>query len=186
MIILASNSPRRREILSKFGYDFSVIKSDFIESDEYSDPIKMVLNFSKGKAESVFNNGFSDEIVLGADTVVYFEGKILGKPKSLADAENTLKLLSGNTHKVYTGYTVLADKIKLFGVDCSEVKFNILSDKLITEYVKSGKPMDKAGGYGIQDGYPLVEFVKGSVYNVIGLPIEKLKPVLDKLIDKIN
>ena len=186
MLILASNSPRRREILSEFGYCFSVVKSDFVEYDAFFDPIKTVLQFSKGKAESVFNKGLGDKIVLGADTVVYFDGKILGKPKNHLEAEKTLKMLSGKMHKVFTGYAVLSDKIKVYGVDCSEVKFNLLSDDLINDYVKSGKPLDKAGSYGIQDGFPLVESVKGSIYNVIGLPIEKLKLVLDELLNKIG
>ena len=182
MLILASNSPRRREILTEFGYDFTVQKSNFIEKDESDNVIDTVLRFSKGKAEDVFNRLGGKNVVVGADTVVYFDGKILGKPKNTLDAVKTLKELSGKTHTVFTGYAVLSDKIKVFGVDNSEVKFNPLSDELIAEYIKTGKPMDKAGSYGIQDGFPLVESVKGGIYNVIGFPIEKIKPILDSIL----
>ena len=184
MIILASNSPRRKEILTEFGYDFTVVKSDFAETEINADPVKTVLEFAKGKAESVVKRVHKGDIVIGADTVVYFDGKILGKPKDTFDAVKTLKALSGKIHTVFTGFAVLSDKIKVLGLDRSEVKFNNLSDEVIAEYVKTGKPMDKAGSYGIQDGFPLVERVNGSFYNVIGLPIEKLKPVIDGLISK--
>ena len=116
---------------------------------------------------------------VGADTVVYFNGKILGKPKDDTDAENMLKMLSGKEHTVITGYAVISDKAQIFGYDKSTVLFNELSEQLIKEYVATGKPLDKAGSYGVQDGFGLVRAVSGSVYNVIGLPIEKIKPILD-------
>ena len=186
-LVLASNSPRRKDILKEFGYDFTVKVSDFIEDDAYGDPISVATRFAKGKATSVFNllktaNPNVDFAVMGADTVVYYDGKILGKPKDVDDAYGTLKLLSGKTHCVVTGFAVISEKIRVFGYDISEVVFNTLTEKTITDYVATGKPLDKAGSYGVQDGFNIVKSVKGSVYNVIGLPIEKIKLVLDGLL----
>ena len=186
-IILASLSPRRKEILERFGYDFTIENSNYIENGGVSDPVITCLRFAKNKASGVFfgksEKERSDIAVVGADTVVYYGGKILGKPKDSADAVNTLKLLSGKTHVVITGFAVLSEKSSVFGYDVSKVTFNDLSDELIRNYVATGKPMDKAGSYGVQDGYDLVRGIIGSRYNVIGFPIEKIKPVLDGLIE---
>lgn len=181
-IILASSSPRRREILREFGLEFSVKKSEYEENEEESSPELTVLKFAKNKALDVYN-GLTDKekteyLVIGADTVVYYNGHILGKPVDKYDAKSTLRELSGKTHKVYTGYAVINGKKRVFGVDVSEVLFNDLSSSLIDEYVASGKPLDKAGSYGVQDGFDIVKSVQGSRYNVIGLPIEKLIPIL--------
>ena len=186
-LILASNSPRRKEILNKFGYDFTVKASNFSETNAQGDPILVATGFAKGKASDVFfsesrlNIG-ADFVVLGADTVVYFDGKIIGKPKDKADAYKTLEMLSGNVHFVVTGFSVLSKNTRVLGYDVSEVVFNDLSEKTIAEYIATGKPLDKAGSYGIQDGFNLVRTVKGSVNNVIGLPIEKVKFILDGLL----
>lgn len=185
-IVLASGSPRRKEILNKFGYKFTVEKSGFTECGGESDPISVAIKNAKGKASDVFmrlkDKNESDFAVIGADTIVYLNGVILGKPKDRLDAVNTLKNLSGNEHKVITGFCVLGKNLCVVGVDESTVKFNDLSDDLINEYIDKCKPFDKAGSYGIQDGFPLTESVSGSVYNVIGLPIEKLKPILDLIL----
>lgn len=187
-LVLASNSPRRKEILKKFGYDFTVKVSDFNENGAQGDPIAVATRFAKGKATSVFNAGklfnfATDFAVIGADTVVYYDGKILGKPKNAEEACKTLELLSGKTHLVVTGFAVINNKIRTYGYDVSEVKFNVLSEKTIFDYVSTGKPLDKAGSYGVQDGFDLVRSVDGSVYNVIGLPIEKMKCILDGLLN---
>ena len=183
--ILASKSPRRSEILKKFGYDFLVMTSDFIEMGNNCSPIDTVVEFAKGKALSVFDKLTSYEKqsfpVIGADTVVYFNGKILGKPKDKEDAKKTLLDLSGRTHSVYTGYAVITEGFLKFGYDKTEVIFNHLSKELIEEYVATGSPMDKAGSYGIQDGFDLVKEIKGSLYNVIGFPIEKISPILEEI-----
>lgn len=185
-LILASGSPRRKEILTKFGYTFSTLKSSFEEKGDGGDPKAITLSFAKGKALDVFfslpEEDRKNSLVLGADTVVYFGGKILGKPKDGGDAVDTLKMLSGNEHKVYTGYAVISEKLKCFGCAVSDVVFNTLSDAVIMEYVATGKPLDKAGSYGLQDGYGIVDSVRGSVYNVIGLPIEELSPVLSSVL----
>ena len=185
-IILASGSPRRKEILEQFGYDFTVELGNFCENGGAGDPVLTCLGFAKNKALSVFLSKSAEEradiAVIGADTVVYFDEKILGKPKDAKDAIKTLRTLSGKTHTVITCYAVIGEKFRVFGYDSSEVTFNDLSEDLIFKYVATGKPMDKAGSYGAQDGFGLVRFVKGSVYNVIGFPIEKIKFILDGII----
>ncbi|MEG9429565.1 MAG: nucleoside triphosphate pyrophosphatase [Christensenellaceae bacterium] len=183
-LILASNSPRRREILTEFGYDFTVKTSDFKENDMQGDPVSVAMRFAKGKALGVFLSEkrldlSADIAVIGADTVVYFDGKILGKPKDKAEAYKTLKALSGKMHAVVTGFAVISERLRVFGYDVSEVVFNDLSEKTVSGYVATGNPLDKAGSYGVQDGFDLVREVRGSVYNVIGFPIEKIKFILD-------
>lgn len=183
-LILASNSPRRKEILTDFGYKFNVEAGSFEENNADKNPIVTAVRFAKGKALRVFSqikneNSSEDALVIGADTVVYFENKIIGKPIDFSDAFNMLKALSGKKHKVITGFALLSRKVQVFGYDCSEVMFNELSDNSIEKYISMYKPFDKAGSYGIQDGFDLVRAVSGSKYNVIGLPIEKIKPVLD-------
>lgn len=183
-IYLASNSPRRKQIMKEAGYTFEIIKSDFDEAGEYVSPVKMATAFSYGKALDVFNKLKDKEnaVVIGADTTVYFENEIIGKPKDEKDAFNTLKRLSDNTHTVVTGFTIITKDKVITDYDTSTVTFNNLTDDLISEYVKSGKPMDKAGSYGIQDGFPIVKEYTGSFTNIIGLPIEKVKKEIDKLL----
>ena len=169
--------------MTEFGYEFKVIKSEFVERNGNSDPIATAVAFAKGKASEVFarlkHGGCNDGLtVIGADTVVYFNGQILGKPTDSTDAVNTLKMLSGKEHTVISGYAVISDNMRVFGYDKSTVLFNNLSDELINAYVATGKPLDKAGSYGVQDGFNIVNKVSGSVYNVIGFPIEKIKPIL--------
>ena len=178
-LILASNSPRRKEILKKHGFDFEIKVSDYSEKDE-KDPISTAENNAKGKAEKVFEalTDKTDVVVLGADTIVVFEGEIIGKPKDKDDAIATLHRLSGETHKVITGYTLITSDSEIIGYDETEVIFNDLSDKLIEEYVKTGLPLDKAGSYGYQDGFPIVKKCIGDIENVIGLPFYKIKNIL--------
>lgn len=179
-LILASNSPRRKEILTNANVKFKVIKP---VNEEIPPAINNVYLYAeilaKQKAIEVFNK--TPTIVLGADTVVCFNGKIIGKPKDKTDAINTLKMLSNNTHEVITGYAIITNNGQYIGHDITEVTFNELSDNLINSYVESGSPLDKAGSYGIQDGYNLVKEIKGSYYNVMGLPIEKILKVLNNL-----
>ncbi len=185
-IVLASNSPRRRELLSYFNIRFSVISSDFIEENPDKSPVETVKKFALGKAESVFNN-LTDKksvLVLGADTVVFLDGEILGKPDSEENAKQMLKKLSGKTHEVISGYAIITANEKIVGYDKTLVTFNDLSDKLIFDYIKSGLYKGKAGSYGIQDGFPLVKSYIGSLNNVIGLPTEKVIPYLNFLIGK--
>ena len=175
-IILASASPRRRQLLSENGIEFEVIPSKKQEPvlaglspNEYTE------NLAQFKAQDVFNT--FGGVVLGADTIVVHEGRILGKPKDREDAIKTLRSLSGKRHEVITGFCVIygtnPTKYVVKSVK-SGVWFNALSDEIITSYVDSGLPMDKAGRYGVQDGYPLVERVEGSLTNVIGLPVDEV------------
>ncbi len=184
-VILASNSPRRKEILKEMGYSFSVSPSLFDESgvkDCGEDTAKQLALF---KAREVFLRlNRKDVVVLGADTIVYYNGKILGKPKDRVDAFNMLKELSGKTHKVITGYAIITDKKTYNESVVSEVTFNDFSDEFINEYIDNKRPFDKAGSYGIQDGYNLVKKLSGSYNNVVGLPSEKIGEILQEIFTK--
>jgi len=184
-LILASRSPRRKEILEKEGVEFEIkFPSDIVEETSNSDPIEHVLILSRKKAESV-SDPTDEGIVLGADTVVVLEGEILGKPQNSKEAFGMLKKLSGRMHRVYTGIT-LRNKYNgktVSDYDCTEVRFNQLEDQKIAAYIDTGEPMDKAGAYGIQGmGSFLVESINGNLDNVIGLPTGKLKEMLIKII----
>lgn len=181
-LILASNSPRRKQLLEDAGYKFDIIVGDYDEKAFTDNPVITAKTFSLGKAQATFSI-LKDKnvLVLGADTVVYYNGKILGKAKTEKEAFETLSELSGKTHKVITGYALVGEFGKKQGYVETEVEFNRLSKKLINEYIESGLYKGKAGSYGIQDGFPLVKCYKGSLNNVIGLPIETLKPIIDEL-----
>ena len=184
-LVLASNSPRRKELLNKMGYQFEVKVSDYEEKVFSLDPIKIATTFALGKAKSVFNllENKDDVLVLGADTIVYYNGEILGKPNGDIEAFNMLKKLSGKEHKVITGFCLInTDKI-ITDYDTSNVLFNTLTDQEIDAYIKSGLYKGKAGAYGIQDkGFNLVKSYFGSLNNVIGLPTEKLDEYLKTLL----
>ena len=181
-LILASASPRRKEILSKEGFDFEIVKSDYEEKGFSSNPYKTALTFAYEKAKDVFNKlGDSDSIVLGADTVVYLKGEILGKPIDREDAKRILNNLSGNKHKVITGYALISKNKTIVGYDKSTVIFNKLSESQIESYLDSNLYVGKAGAYGLQDGeFNFVKKYVGSMNNIIGLPIEKIKKALKK------
>ncbi|MBQ8229717.1 MAG: septum formation protein Maf [Clostridia bacterium] len=183
--ILASASPRRRELLAELIKDFEIIPSQADESVQgYASPKALVGYLSAVKAEEVVNRPENaGKIVIGSDTVVAFGKRVLGKPKDEADAFRMLKMLSGKKHAVYTGVsfqTVKNGKIyRNTKVDKTQVYFNDLSDEWIREYIKGGSPMDKAGAYGIQDG-GLVKKIKGSYTNVVGFPLELVKKMIKK------
>ena len=182
--ILASGSPRRKEILENAGYRFEVETSDKEMGISKNDvPEKLALANAVIKASDVYKR-LSDKqaVVLGADTVVAIESTILGKPKDRDDAERTLRLLSGKTHVVITGYALVSGNMWESGSVKTEVEFNELSDESIREYLDSGLYVGKAGSYGIQDGFGLVKRYIGDYENVVGLPIrvidEKIKEFL--------
>jgi septum formation protein len=184
-LILASRSPRRADILKKEKVEFVVrIPPDVEGGEAPSDPVEHVLSLSGTKAESVADE-VENAIVLGADTIVVLDEEILGKPRDKENAFSTLKKLSGKTHRVYTGIT-LVNKYNgkvASGYDVTEVRFNPLDDEKIWDYIATEEPMDKAGAYGIQGmGGFLVESIAGSLDNVIGLPTGKLKEMLAKII----
>lgn len=174
MLILASQSPRRKELLKLITNDFVVIPADIDEHVHVSNE-ELPARASKLKAEAIKKTHPNDD-VLGCDTVVIIGGELLGKPRNKIDAYNMLKKLSGKKHVVISGYTFIkGDKIINRSVK-TYVYFNELSDELINKYIESGSPMDKAGAYGIQDKeFNLVNHIEGSLYNVIGLPIEDIK-----------
>lgn len=184
--ILASASPRRKELVKEFVEKTEIIPAQGEEMAVAGTPRKLVEALSKQKANEVFSLLSDDEsIVLGADTVVAYGKKVLGKPKSEQDAFDMLKMLSGRSHFVYTGVCFIY--VKNGKKKCvnrsikTRVKFNKLSDEWIKEYIKSGSPMDKAGAYGIQDG-GLVKKIRGSFTNVVGLPVELCKKLYAKII----
>ncbi|MDD6658498.1 MAG: Maf family protein [Eubacteriales bacterium] len=177
MIILASKSPRRKELLSFITTDFAVKSADVDETlPQGITPDKAVEYLSKIKAEPFKNE---NDIVIGADTVVALDGKILGKPMDYADAFATLKMLSGREHSVFTGVSVIkGENIETFSVQ-TKVKMFELTDEEIEEYIATDEPFDKAGSYGIQGkGSLLVEKIDGDYFNVVGLPISRLNRVL--------
>lgn len=182
---MASRSPRRAQILRREKVKFEVkIPVDSEEENSSSDPVEHVLSLSRQKATSV-SDQLEDTIILGADTIVVLDSEILGKPQNEKEAFFILRKLSGKTHRVFTGITLVNrynGKVAS-DYDMTEVKFNRLEDEKILAYIDTGEPMDKAGAYGIQGmGSFLVESYRGSLDNVIGLPTEKLKEVLKQII----
>ena len=185
-IILASGSPRRSELLKTAGFSFTVIKSDVSENickrlppHLYSETLAVM------KGRDVYENLLTDKrgaVVVSADTVVYYKGKYLLKPKGAEEAESFLRALSANTHEVYTGYSVISDCYKITSFERTLVTFNELSDEVIKSYINSGKYIGKAGGYGIQDGFPLVNKIYGDYDNVVGLPTQKIKNILNGIL----
>lgn len=180
-IILASASPRRRELLGLITTDFEIITADVDETvNENFTAEETVMNLSLKKAKAV-SEKYQGRVVIGADTVVVCDGKILGKPVDDKDAFIMLKMLSGRTHQVLTGVTI-TDNTK---ADCfyvkSDVTFFDLSEEDILSYIKSGEPSDKAGSYGIQGkGSLFVEKISGDYFNIVGLPISELNRHLKK------
>jgi len=173
MLILASQSPRRRELMKFITEDFCVKSAEVDEtlSDNIS-PENAVLYLSKIKAEPFRNES---DTVIGADTVVAIDGRILGKPNGENEAIAMLKLLSGREHSVFTGVTIIRGNREKSFFSETRVKFYELSEKMISDYIKSGEPFDKAGAYGIQGfGCLLVEKIDGDYFNVVGLPISEL------------
>ena len=180
-IILASNSERRKDLLNKAGVKFTIVPSttperEILKGESVEDYAK---NLALTKAQSVFEK--TKNIVIGADTIVVLNDKILKKPKSRLDAKQMLLSLSNSTHKVITGYAVICKDKVISNYDETLVTFNDLTTEVINSYIDSGLWKGKAGGYGIQDGYPLVKEIVGDYDNVVGLPTIKILNVLAEL-----
>lgn len=178
-IILASASPRRRELLKFITEDFTVRVSD---TEEVTDPAlsaeETVKSLAVIKGEAVAE-GFPEDTVISADTIVVLDGKILGKPKDEEDAFRMLSSLSGRTHEVFTGVCVLHSGRRLIFAERTEVSFFPLSEDEIRAYIATGEPADKAGAYGIQGkGCTLVKAISGDYNNVVGLPVAGLNRLL--------
>ena len=182
-LILASGSARRREILSHIGLEFTVLNSDVDETNGLPDtPDGTVEMLSERKARAVSESEVGKgTIVIGSDTIVYHNGKILTKPKDAEDAKRMLFELSDSVHHVYSGLCVTDGDKTVCTHAVTAVKMRKISDSEIEAYTATGEPLDKAGGYGIQDiGGIFVEKIDGDYYNVVGLPLEKLCAVLDR------
>lgn len=181
-IILASKSPRRRELMELMGLPFTVRVAQVDETMENLPPEEAVALLSRKKAEAARET--LDEIVIGADTIVVLDGKILGKPQDATDAFRMLKFLSGRRHQVMTGVTVLLGGQCVSVTEVTEVSFRTLTDGEILSYIASGDPMDKAGSYGIQSGGALfVDEIHGDYYNVVGLPVCRLHQILKEFME---
>ncbi len=177
-LILASQSPRRKELLSLFRIPFTVRAADIDETmDPGKSPFQEVARVSLAKAEAAAHG--PDDVVVAADTVVVCDGQVLGKPRDEADAVRMLHLLSGRAHQVMTGLTVLRGDGHTVCTEVTDICFRPLSDREIAAYVRTGEPMDKAGAYGIQGGAALfAEKLTGDYYNVMGLPVCRLGQIL--------
>lgn len=182
-IILASGSPRRKQLLEMLGLDFTVRPAKGEEViPRGAGPEEAVMALSAQKAGSVAAQSGPEDIVIAADTIVWFDGSILGKPKDTQDAARMLSSLSGKTHAVYTGVTVRKGDTVLTGAEESKVRFRKLSGREIDAYIATGEPMDKAGAYGAQGLASLfVEGIEGDFFNVMGLPVCRLGKMLKEV-----
>ena len=180
-LILASQSPRRRELMGLFRRPFTVRVADIDENmDPGLPPYDEVARVSRAKAEAIPRE--PDDIVVAADTIVVCQGRTLGKPRSEAEAAEMLHLLSGRDHQVMTGMTVLRGEASVSCTEVTDIHFRDLSDKEIESYIATGEPMDKAGAYGIQGGAALfAQRMHGDYYNVMGLPVCRLYEILTQL-----
>ncbi|RLJ70874.1 septum formation protein [Hydrogenivirga caldilitoris] len=179
-VVLASASPRRREILSLLGIEFEVVPSG-IEEHTHGDPITTARRLSYEKALDVWKSN-KDALVIGADTLVFVGKEIIGKPRDEEEAFQTLSFLSGRWHRVVTAVSFVSKGFRKTVHDVARVKFRKLSGEEIRFYISTGEPMDKAGAYGVQGfGATIVERIEGNFYTVMGLPIHKVYEVLRKL-----
>lgn len=177
-IILASGSPRRQELLKGLEFDFEVVTKSGIKEDYPSDLQggEIPLYIAKAKASAYLSDLNDNDLLITADTIVWKDGKVLGKPKTVAEAKDMIKFLSGSTHQVYTGVCIRTkEKEDAFFVE-STVKFAEIPQEEIDHYVSKYKPLDKAGAYGIQEwiGFVGIEHIEGSYFNIMGLPVQKL------------
>ena len=192
MLVLASVSPRRRELLTQAGYSFQVHPAQIPEEPlANEEPIAYVTRLARGKAEAVYSEiahaGASEQrgsapplVVLGADTTVTLDGQILGKPTDTADAARILRLLSGRTHSVLTGVAVVTAEGATIAAEITALQFNLLAEEEIAAYISTGEPMDKAGAYAIQGrAARWIPRIEGCYFNVVGLPIALVCRLLD-------
>ena len=184
-LILASASPRRKELLSLFHIPFTVRVADLDETlDPGKSPYDEVARVSRLKAEAV--TCAPEDVVVAADTIVVCQGQILGKPRDEADAVRMLQLLSGTQHQVMTGLTVRRGDQTVTCTEITDIYFRALSDREIRAYVRTAEPMDKAGSYGIQGGAALfARKLEGDYYNVMGLPVCRLWQILQDMAPEI-
>lgn len=184
-IYLASKSPRRRELLAGMGVDFEILTTDVEETyDPAWSPEEIVMHLSRLKLSPIDMAQYDPKtIFITCDTIVVVDGQIIGKPKDKADAERMLKMLSGNTHTVYSGLTVATPQKQLTDYRATDVVFETLPDDMIQYYIDTYQPFDKAGSYGVQEwiGRVGIREVRGSFYNVMGLPTRLLWTMLEQV-----
>ena len=184
-IILASNSPRRKELLSGLGVDYEVKTLPDVD-ESYPDGLsgeEIAKHIARGKAEAYRSLIQADELVITADTIVWLDGTVMGKPKDEEEAKDMLMRLSGKTHQVITGVCLTTTSTQKTFATVTDVTFATLTDEEVEYYVTRYQPMDKAGSYGVQEwiGFVGVENLSGSYFNVMGLPIQRLYTELKKL-----
>lgn len=183
-IVLASKSPRRKKLLEQIGLQFDVVVSNYEEENHSTDiePSTYALELALLKAKNVASRLDENAIVIGADTIVVIDDKILNKPANEKVAFEMLRTLSGNTHTVFTGVAIIDSKTgrSVSDVKSTRVRFRELSDEEISAYISTGSPLDKAGAYGIQDdfGAVFISHIEGCYYNIVGLPLEMLYGML--------
>lgn len=180
-IILASQSPRRKELLGLFPFSFMIRVADIDEGmNPLLPPQQEVARVSRLKALAVSRQ--EDDLVIAADTIVVCDGQVLGKPIDAEDAYRMLRMLSGRSHQVMTGLTVLRGDQEVVTTEITTISFRELTDREIRRYIASGEPMDKAGSYGIQGGAALfAQQISGDYFNVVGLPVCRLGQILQKI-----
>ena len=183
MIILASASPRRKEILSSLGVDFTVLTADTDESSDITDPRRLTEELAAKKGQAVYGllkKEYSDKnaqeaVIISADTVVYANGRILGKPLDARDAEQMLRSIAGRSHTVVSGVAITIGGVTKSASCVTAVNVDDIPDSELVRYANSPEPLDKAGGYAIQGGFsPWISSIEGCYFNVVGLPVNCL------------
>lgn len=178
-IILASQSPRRKELLSYMGFPFDIIPSSIEEKSEEEKIEDWVVDIAEQKAISVFNkiqSTYKNPLIIGSDTIVYLEGRTLGKPKNREDAKTMLQSMMGKKHRVYTGVSCISREFKDCFYEMSEVTFSNIEDSFLELYLDSNEYRDKAGSYGIQGAaLPFVKRIEGCYSNIVGFPLPKFR-----------
>ncbi len=185
-IILASKSPRRKEILENLGLKFDIITADADESSDITNPDKLVTTLAERKGRAVVEklDDKSDRLVIACDTLVYADGEFLGKPKDRSDAERMIKLLSGKKHLVVSGIYLCLNGKEVTAAAQTGVVFDEMTDSEIAEYINSPEPYDKAGGYAVQGlASVYISGLEGDYFNVVGLPVNLLCKTLKKEFD---
>lgn len=180
-VILASASPRRRELIKKLAWvDAEIFPSHADENESADTPVALAETLARKKAECVF--AVRGGVVIGADTVVYVSGRVLGKPSSADEAREFFRLMCGKTHEVITGLAVVSSEKKVVTHEITRVTVGEYDRERVERYIASGAPFDKAGGYGAQDEIirPMIKSIDGGLDNVIGLPVELLRKTLEE------
>lgn len=179
-ILLASNSPRRKELLKALGFDFEVVSVDCDEVYPENLPVEKIAEYLSDLKADAYKNLQSGEVLITADTIVALENEVLGKPENAAEAKEMLRKLSGKTHEVYTGITIRNSEKSISKTDVTHVETGELTDEEIDFYIENYKPFDKAGAYGVQEwfGMAKIKRITGSYYTVMGLPTHLVYDIL--------